>query len=218
MRIFDRPAIVVSEVEKKWSTKINSILEEKRKALERCEEEIIIRRARVKHLEGINLDDQGDQNQWRKKIPALPVWRQKAKKHVGKRFGSKVDLDMSKKTKIEDPLICCSPAQRVRLLSTSEGSNNDEQINAEGSGQAPSALELVSIVTVQSLVKPREEEGVDLRAFRDLEELLDEAFPSGSKESSSFFSGPKFSMKNSSPHHLSRIESHQSHSTSLDTQ
>ena len=92
MRIFDRPAIVVSEVEKKWSTKINSILEEKRKALERCEEEIIIRRTRVQNIEGIKSDDQGDQNQWRKKFPVLPVWRQKAKKHVGKRFGSKVDL------------------------------------------------------------------------------------------------------------------------------
>ena len=170
-RIFDPPAIVISEVEKKWSLKIDNVLEEERKPLEKCEEEIIIRRARVEHIEGIKSYDQGDRNQWRKKFPVLPVWRQKAKKHVGKRFGSKVDLDMSKKTKIEDPLICCSPAQRVRLLSTSECRNNDEQDNAEGSGQAPSALELVSIVTVLSLVKSREEEGVDSRAFRDLEEL-----------------------------------------------
>ena len=60
LRIFDRPAIVVSEAEKKWSSKIDNVLEEERKALERCEEEIIIRRARVEHLEGIRLDDQGD--------------------------------------------------------------------------------------------------------------------------------------------------------------
>ena len=154
--LFDWPAIVVSEAEKKWSLKIDNVLEEERKALERCEEEIIIRRARVGHLEGIKLDDQGDQNIWRKKIPAHPVWRQKAKKHVGKRKKkSKVELDMSKKRKIEDPLICCSPARRVRLLSTSEGSNNDEQINAEGSGQAPSAPEPISIVTVQSPIKPK---------------------------------------------------------------
>ena len=110
LRIFDQPAIVVSEVEKKWSSKINNLLEEERKALERCKEEIIIRSARVEHLEGIKSDDQGDQNQWRKKVPVLPVWRQKAKKHMGKRLGSKVDLDMSKKRKIEDLLICCSPA------------------------------------------------------------------------------------------------------------
>ena len=117
LRIFDRPAIVVSEAEKKWSSKIDNVLEEERKALERCEEEIIIRRARVGHLEGIKLDDQGDQNIWRKKIPAHPVWRQKAKKHVGKRKKkSKVELDMSKKRKIEDPLTSRSPAQRVRLI------------------------------------------------------------------------------------------------------
>ena len=75
---------MVSEAEKKGSWKIDNVLEEERKALERCEEEIIIRRARVEHLEGIKLDDQGDQTLWTKKIPALPVWRQKAKKHHGK--------------------------------------------------------------------------------------------------------------------------------------
>ena len=58
--IFDRPAIVVFEVEKKWSSKIDNVLEEERKALERCEEEIIIRRARVEHLERIKSDDQGE--------------------------------------------------------------------------------------------------------------------------------------------------------------
>ena len=105
---------------------------------------------------------------------------------------------MPKKRKIEDQLICCSSAEKVKLVSTSEGSNNEEQNNAEGSGQAPFALEIVFIVMVRSPVKPREEEGVVSRAFRDLEELLDEAFPSGSKESSSFFSGPKFSMRRSS--------------------
>ena len=89
---------------------------------------------------------------------------------------------MSKKRKIEDPLTSCSPAQRVRLVSTSEGSDKDELVNGEGSGQALSAPELVFIVTVQSPAKSREEEGVDSRAFRDLEELLDEALPSGSKK------------------------------------
>ena len=206
---------MVSEAEKKWSSKIDNVLEEERMALERCEEEIIIIRARLKHLAGIKLDDQGDRNQWRKNIPALPVWKQKAKKHVGKRLRSKVELDMSKKRKIEDPLICCSPARRVRLLSTSEGSNNDEQINAEGSGQAPSAPEPISIVTVQSPIKPREVESVDSRAFRDLEELLDEAVPSGSKESSNIFSGTNFSMRRSSGNgskRKSRIEDKRTYS------
>ena len=126
----------------------------------------------------------------------LPVWKQKTKKHVGKRFGSKVDLDKSIKMKTEDPLMCCSPAQKVRLVSTSECSNTEEQDNAEGSGQAPSATESVSIAAVRSLVKPREKESVDSRAFRDLEELLD--VPSGSKENSNISSGSKISMRRSS--------------------
>ena len=137
--IFDRPAIVVFEVEKKWSSKIDNVLEEERKALERCEEEIIIRRARVEHLERIKSDDQGDRTLWRKKIPALPVWRQKAKKHGGKSLRSKVEPDVSKKRKVEDPLTSCSPPRRVRRVSMSEGSDKDVQINREGSGQTPSA-------------------------------------------------------------------------------
>ena len=71
------------------------MLEEERNALERCEEEIIIKRARVEHLERIKSDDQGDRILWRKKIPALPIWRQKPKKHVGKRFRNNVEPDVS---------------------------------------------------------------------------------------------------------------------------
>ena len=88
LRIFDQPAIVVSEVEKKWSSKIDNILDEERRTLERCEEEINIRRAWVEHLERIKADDQGDRNLRRKKLPALSTWKQKTKRHVGKRFGS----------------------------------------------------------------------------------------------------------------------------------
>ena len=80
---------------------------------------------------------------------------------------------MSKKRKVEDPLTSCSPPRRVRRVSMSEGSDKDVQVNREGSGPALSAPELVSIVTVWIPAKPREEEGVDPGAFRDLEELLD---------------------------------------------
>ena len=37
LRIFDRPAVVVSELEKKWLSKISNVMEVERKALERCE-------------------------------------------------------------------------------------------------------------------------------------------------------------------------------------
>ena len=106
-----------------------------------------------------------------------------------------MEADVSKKRKVEDPLTSCSPARRVRLMSTSEDNNKDVPENREGSGQAPSAPDLVSIATVRSPAKPKEEEGVDSGAFRDLEELLDEAVPSGSKTGSNIFSGSKSSMR-----------------------
>ena len=58
-----------------------------------------------------------------------------------------------------------------------------------------SAPELVSTATVGSSAKPREEKGVDPGAFQDLEELLDEAVPSGSKTGLNSFSGSKSSMR-----------------------
>ena len=40
--IFDRPSLVVVEAEKKWSTKLDNVLDEEGKTLERCEDEIIV--------------------------------------------------------------------------------------------------------------------------------------------------------------------------------
>ena len=54
------------------------------------------------------------------------------------------------------------------------------------------------MVTVRSLAKPREEEGVDSGAFRDLQELLDEPTPSGSKESLNISSSSKPTLSVSS--------------------
>ena len=70
----------------------------------------------------------------------------------------------------------------------------DEEESVAGSGPTPSAQELVSIVTVRNLAKPREEEGVDLAAFKDLQELLDEPTPSGCKESTNISSNSKSTM------------------------
>ena len=40
--IFDRPSLVVIEAEKRWSSKLDNILEEERRTLERCEDEIVV--------------------------------------------------------------------------------------------------------------------------------------------------------------------------------
>ena len=74
----------------------------------------------------------------------LPTWKQKTKRHVGKRFGSKLALDSTKKRKIEEPLTCSSPVRRVRLVSVSEDSNHREEEKAVDSGQVMSAPELVT--------------------------------------------------------------------------
>ena len=42
--VFDCPSLVVVEAEKKWSTKLDNVLDEECKTLERCEDEIIVRR------------------------------------------------------------------------------------------------------------------------------------------------------------------------------
>ena len=53
----------------------------------------------------------------------------------------------------------------------------------------------ISIATVRSPAKPREDKGIDSGAFRELEELLDKAVPSGSKTDLNIFSGSKPSMR-----------------------
>ena len=44
-------------------------------------------------------DDLGDWNLWRSGMPALPTWKQKGKKHAGKRIGSKLALGAEKEEK-----------------------------------------------------------------------------------------------------------------------
>ena len=50
-RIFDRPSLAVIEAEKKWPSKLDNVLEEERRTLERCEDEIVVRREHVAYLE-----------------------------------------------------------------------------------------------------------------------------------------------------------------------
>ena len=135
---------------------------------------------------------------WRKKFPALPTWKQKTKRPVRKRFRSKLAPELNKNRKIEETLMCSSPVCRVRFVSISEDNDPDEEEKVAGSGQTLSTLELVSIVMVRSPTKSREEEGVDLGAFRDLQELLDEPTPSWSKVSVNISSSSKPALSMSS--------------------
>ena len=92
---------------------------------------------------------------------------------------------------------------------------SEEDTVAIGSGPTPSVPELVSIAMAWSLAKLREEEVVDSMAFKDLQELLDEPTPSGSKEGEkiSTKSNPKVAMSANRVKKVgSRIEDKRSYS------
>ena len=182
---------MVNKAEKKWSTKLDIILDKEQRTLERCEDEIVIRRERVAYLEQVKADDMGDRNLWRYGLPKLPTWKQKAKKHAGKRFGSKLAQGAEKKRKIDECQALNSSELRVRFFSDSEVSDParrvvcvsaDEDRDDVGSGPTPSVPELVFILAVRSPAQPHAEEGEDSAVFKELQEMLDESTPSGSKE------------------------------------
>ena len=161
--------------------------------MEQCEEESIVRRARVTWLEQDKADELGDRNQWRTGLLPLPSWKKKGKRHAAKRQGSKLALNSQKKRKVEESPESRSPGQNVRLLSDSDESepsksvvcvSTDESCHKLGSGLAPSHPELDSIATARSQINPREdpeEENKD-SVYRELQELLYKPVPSGSKD------------------------------------
>ena len=94
--------MIVIQVEKHWSSKLDHVLKEERGALERWEEEITARRARVAWLEQIKGDELNDRNLWRSGLVPLPVWRRKGKKHATKRKGNNPIPVIDKKRKIDE--------------------------------------------------------------------------------------------------------------------
>ena len=135
-------------------------------------------------------DDLGDRNQWRAALPKLPTWKQKTKKHAGKRFGSRLAHGVEKKRKVEEKQTGDFSEQRVRFFSESEMSDQTRRVicvSEEGAGATVSsdptlsAPELVSNVTVRSPAKLCTVKGEDDVALRELQELLDDPVPSGIK-------------------------------------
>ena len=124
-RIYNQVSLLVVEAEKKWSSKLDQVLDQERGALEKCEEEIFARRARVNHLEKVKAANLGDMNQWRKGLPSLQTWKQKGKTHAGKRQGSKLAPSDEKKRKTDKVQVPGSPERRVRLGSEFEESNSE---------------------------------------------------------------------------------------------
>ena len=88
--IYNKSSVIVIQAERHWTNKLDHVLEEEGGALERCEEEITARRARVTYLEQIKADKLNDRNIWISGLVPLPVWRRKGKKHAVKRKGNKL--------------------------------------------------------------------------------------------------------------------------------
>ena len=88
-------------------------MDEECRTLERCEDKIVVRQARVAYLEQVKADNLGDRNLWRSGLPALPIWNQKGKKQAGKRLGSKLALVAEKKKKV-DKFQVCRPCRPMR--------------------------------------------------------------------------------------------------------
>ena len=105
-RIFDEPSAVVVQSDEHWSSKVEIALDEERRALERCQEEIISRQARVSWLEQVQADNFGDRYLWRQGLIPLPSWKSKAARHAAKRKAAKLypNPSESKKSKSDIPL------------------------------------------------------------------------------------------------------------------
>ena len=85
--------------------------------------------------------------------------------------------------------------------------SGDEDKEKSGSGQTPSVPELVSIVSVWSPAKPCKDKGGDAAVFKELQDLLDDPTPSGSKDilKESCRSHPKVGMSGKKAGSRSRI-------------
>ena len=102
-RIFDEPPDIIVQSDEHWSSKLEIALEEERRALERCQVEIIARQSRVSWLEQVQEDEFGDRYHWRQGLIPLPCWKSKTARHAAKWKAAKSNSDPSepKKSKID---------------------------------------------------------------------------------------------------------------------
>ena len=70
-RIFDEPSDIIVQSDEHWSSKLEVVLEEERRALERCQEEIISRQSRLSWLEQVQADELRDRYHWRQGLVPL---------------------------------------------------------------------------------------------------------------------------------------------------
>ena len=122
--------MMVIQAEKHLLSKLDHFLEEKRGALEHCEEEITARRFRVAWLEQVKANELKDRNLWRSGMVPLPVRKRKVKKHAKRKANSSAPTS-DKRWKIFESSLDpeeSSPGRRVRLLFDSDKGENSRKV------------------------------------------------------------------------------------------
>ena len=81
LRLFNEEARTAEMMELQLTHQIELMLAEERICLERYEQELAVRRARVLYLESITSEEAEFQERtdWRKKVPSLPRWPSRRK-------------------------------------------------------------------------------------------------------------------------------------------
>ena len=90
LRLFNEEARTGEMMELQLTQRIELMLTEERICLERHEQELAVRRARILYLEPITSEDAAFQERtdWRKKLPSLPRWPSRRKANKRKPMGA----------------------------------------------------------------------------------------------------------------------------------
>ena len=78
LRIFCESAPLVNRLEKELNNGVEKVYQEEKKALEKVEIEVAVRRERVSYMEEVKLNWKlKERSRWRERIPELPVWKRR---------------------------------------------------------------------------------------------------------------------------------------------
>ena len=105
LRIFCEPAPKVNQLEKELNDGVEKVYQEEKKALEKVEIEVSVRRERVAYMEEVRLDWKlKERTRWRERIPELPLWKRRGgatgKKRARSQSRSRSRVVKPKKTKL----------------------------------------------------------------------------------------------------------------------
>ena len=151
MRIFCESAPLVHRLEKELNNGVEKVYQEEKKALEKVEIEVAVRRERVSYMEEVRLNWKlKERSRWREKIPELPVWkrrggatgkkRPRSKSRLRSRTGKPKKMKLMGKARKSSVLVPVQPAPlgvgNVSGNCAEDNSGNKEKVGegSEGPG------------------------------------------------------------------------------------